>query len=97
MDFNASLLADYNDDAAHAALETYGDAFRYQLAAALHLSDWAERMSDPEDPIHETMDAQEIQGWINAIHHVAGYLRQGYYLPGGLHFEQVVSERQSPD
>ena len=22
-------------------------------------------MSDPEDPIHETMDAQEIQGWIN--------------------------------
>jgi hypothetical protein len=38
----------------------------------------------------------EIRGWVNALHAVAAYLRQGYYLPGGSLFEEVVGERQPP-
>jgi hypothetical protein len=43
-DFNAGLLADYDDDKARAELQRHGDAFRFQLIAALHLSEWAERL-----------------------------------------------------
>ena len=104
-DFNAGLMADYDDEKARADLEKYGDAFRFQLIAALHLSDWAERLDDPDDPIRKSMDVREtrgwvnereIHGWVNALQAVAAYLRQGYYLPGGNLFEEVVSKRQPP-
>ena len=39
------------------------------------------------------MDEKEVRGWVNALQNVAAFLRQGYYLPGGIHFEQVVRER----
>jgi hypothetical protein len=104
-DFNAGLLADYDDDKARAELQRHGDAFRFQLIAALHLSEWAERLDDPDDPLRKSMDIREsrgwvsdaeIRGWVNALHAVAAYLRQGYYLPGGSLFEEVVGERQPP-
>jgi hypothetical protein len=39
------------------------------------------------------MDELEVRGWVNALQQVAAYFRQGYYLPGGMQFEQVVRDR----
>jgi hypothetical protein len=94
-DFKAGLMADYDDAQARADLEWHGDAFRYQLVAALHLSEWAETLADESDPIYESMEANEIRGWVNALQNVAAYLRQGYYLPGGKLYDEVVSDREA--
>lgn len=94
LDFNAALMVDYQDELTHERLEEYGDAFRYQLVAALQLSEWAETLADPDDPINRTMNAVEIRGWVNALQNVAAYLRQGYYLPEGRMFEGVVRDRR---
>ena len=89
-DFNAALMADYDDDKAHADLERFGDAYRFQLVAALHLDGWIANLQDPGSPALQSIDEQELRGWVNALQHVAAYLRQGYYLPGGQLFEEVV-------
>lgn len=93
-DFNAALLLDYDDEKARADLEKYGDAFRFQLIAAMQLSDWADRLADPDDPTHRMMDEREIRGWVNALREVAAVIRQGSYLPGGPLYEGVLRERQ---
>ena len=95
-DFNAALMEDYDDAKAHADLETYGDAFRFQLVAALDLDDWAERLEDPDSPLTRTLDELEIRGWVNATRQLAAYLRQGYYLPGGVQYERVLRDRGDP-
>ena len=84
-------MADYDDEKAHADLEKYGDAFRFQLIAARHLDDWAKQLEDPDSPLTAEMDEIELRGWVNAIRNVAAFLRQGYYLPGGQHYEQIVN------
>jgi hypothetical protein len=92
-DFNAALMEDYDDEKAHADLEEYGDAFRFQLVAALHMDAWVERLQDPDSRASRGMDEIEVRGWITALKNLAAFLRQGYYLPGGSFFEQVVSNR----
>lgn len=95
-DFNAALMEDYDDEKARADLEEHGDVFRAQLIAALYLSDLAETLADPNDPTYKSMDALKVSGWVDSLRHVAAYLRQGYYLPGGMHYEEVVRKRQLP-
>lgn len=92
-DFNAALMGDYSDEKAHVDLEKYGDAFRLQLVAALHLDSWAARLQE-DDALARRLDEKEIRGWVNALQNVAALLRQGYYLPDGLHFEEVVRRRR---
>jgi hypothetical protein len=95
-DFNARLMVDYDDERAHTLLEEYGDAFRYQLVAALHIAGWAEELADPENPVRRSIDPTQINGWVYALGHVAASLRQGYYLPGGESFEATV-RREDPE
>ena len=90
VDLNANLMADYDNEGAHADLEKYGDAFRFQLVAALQLSEWAEKLE--ADPIPD-MDPTEMRGWVDALQEVAALLRQGHYLPGGPGFEDVMRDR----
>lgn len=78
----------HDDEEAHANLKKYGDAFRYQLVAALHVDEWAQKLGDPDDPL-PNMHPVEIRGWVNALQNVAAMLRQGNYLPGAA-FEQFV-------
>lgn len=92
-DFNAALMVDYDDEKAHANLERYGDAFRYQLVAALSLDDWVADLQDPDSLASKHLDEIAVRGWVNALQHVAAYFRQGYYLPGGRLFEEVVHRR----
>jgi hypothetical protein len=93
-DFNAAQLADYDDERAHAALENYGDAFRYQLVAALHLDAWADRVEEDDSPAAQTMNPLEVRGYVNALREVAASIRQCAYLPGGIAFESV--QRREP-
>jgi hypothetical protein len=87
LDFNAALMADYDEERAHENLERYGDVFRYQLLMALDISQWAESLADPRGPTRNAMDARQMLGWVDALQNVAACLRQGDYLPGGSRFE----------
>jgi hypothetical protein len=55
-DFNAGLMVDYDDEKAHSDLETYGDAYRFQLVAALHLDEWVASLQDPGSPGSQQLD-----------------------------------------
>jgi hypothetical protein len=92
-DFNAALLADYDDAKAHGDLEKYGDAFRFQLIAALHLDRCVDRLQDPESAASRELDEKELRAWVTALQSVAAFLRQGYYLPDGANYEEVVGDR----
>ena len=89
-DFNAALIVDYDDERTQAALAQHGDAFRYQLTAALHFDTWASRL---EESPSVAMDPAEIRGWINALRNVAAMIRKADYLPGGWAYEDVQKTR----
>jgi len=89
LDFNARNILDYDDARAHAALEEFGDAFRYQLVAALHLDGWADRLEDDDNQVRNTLDPVEIRGWVTSLRNIAATIRMGQYLPVGDAYEQV--------
>ncbi len=62
-DFNAALIEDYDDEKAQVDLETYGDAFRFQLIAALHLDAWVASLQEDE----AILGPGEVRGWVNAL------------------------------
>jgi hypothetical protein len=91
LDFNAALLLDYDDEKAHANLEKYGDAFRYQLVMALHLDAWAARLLEDEGALaREGLSPGETRAWVTALQELAALIRQGAYVPGGSNFDPVV-------
>lgn len=51
---------------------------------------WTERLQDRNSPAAQALDEHELRGWVNALQNVAAFLRQGYYLPGGPHYEDVA-------
>ena len=94
LDFNARNILDYDDERAHAALKEHGDAFRYQLVAALHLDAWADRLEAGDSPATGVVDPATVVGWVNALRNIAAGIRECEYLPGGGAYEQV--QRREP-
>jgi hypothetical protein len=88
-DFNAG--EHYDDERTHAARDKYGDAFRYQLVAALHLDAWADGLEGGDSPAATTMDPVELIGFVNALRAVAALIRRCEYLPGGFAYEGVLN------
>jgi hypothetical protein len=94
LDFNAALMLAYDDEEAHKSLEKCGDAFRYQLVMALHLDAWAARLLEDEGALaREGLSPGETRGWVTALQELAAQIRQGAYLPGGIHFEDIARRK----
>ena len=67
----------------------YGDAFRYQLIAAKHIHEWAERLERPSLAI---IEPEQNEGFVKALREVAAHLRQGEYLPRGTLYEDTIRD-----
>ena len=89
LDFDEKRLVDYDPVKAERALAEHGDAFRYQLVAARHLEQWANRA----DVRTLTNDVRFTDGLVDALRGVAAHLRQGDYLPGGVQYDETVGPR----
>ncbi len=86
LDFDEERMPMYEPAKAERALAEYGDAYRYQLVAALHIQRWAERAEEGRTAGVWT------EGHAKALREIAAHLRQGDYLPGGALYEETVSE-----
>ena len=89
LDFDERMVAKYDAAKARRALEEHGDAFRYQLIAARHMERWADSLEKSGGP---DVDKQFQAGYIRALREVSADLRQGDYLPGGLHHDDIARE-----
>ncbi|MDG9709537.1 hypothetical protein [Streptomyces sp. DH10] len=81
LDFDKSVLADWDEEQAHTAL--HGEAralYRNHLHIAMHLDQWAERVSQQD--VDDT-NAPRMDGFKQALEEIAAHLRQTHYLPGG--------------
>jgi hypothetical protein len=87
-----------NYDAAEArrALEQHGEAYRYQLVAAIDLEDRAQMFS--EQRLSEELGCGYgpvyVDGRAHALREVAAALRRGDYLPDGWLFNSVVPRNE---
>jgi hypothetical protein len=86
LDFDEKRLADYDPVKAERALAEHGDAFRYQLVAARHIEQWANRA----DVRTLTNDERFTDGLVETLRDIAAHLRQGDYLPGGSLYDETV-------
>jgi hypothetical protein len=86
LDFDETRLADYDPVKAERSLAEHGDAFRYQLVAARHIEQWANRA----DVRTLDNDARFTDGVVDALRGVAAHLRQGDHLPGGVQYDETV-------
>ena len=87
LDFDSSNMPKYEPANSERALSVYGDAFRYQLVAAKHIHDWADRLERPSLAI---IEPEQNEGFVKALREVAAYLRQGEYLPRGTLYVDTV-------
>ena len=89
LDFDSSDMPKYEPANTERALSVYGDAFRYQLVAAKHIHEWADRLERPSPAI---IDGERNEGFVKALREVAAHLRQGDYLPRGTLYEDTVRD-----
>ncbi|MEU9441260.1 hypothetical protein AB0D42_10135 [Streptomyces sp. NPDC048304] len=77
--FDTGDLEDWDEQRARAALGgRHGALYRNHLRIAQHLDAWAEAEGRRTD-----VDAHYRAGYTQALHDMAAFLRQTYYLPPG--------------
>ena len=86
LDFDETRLDNYDPVKAERSLAQHGDAFRYQLVAARHIEQWADRA----DVRTLTNEERFTDGLVAALREVAAHLRQSDYLPGGVQYDETV-------
>lgn len=77
LDFDTGTLEDWDEERARAALDgRHGELYRNHLLIALKLDQWARAEGERTDT-----DARHRAGYVQALHDMAAFLRQTYYLP----------------
>jgi hypothetical protein len=74
-------------------LAEYGDTYRYQLVAAIHYEELAQMFTEQKEikPYQKALGSPDyVDGLILAYSQVAGSLRCGDFLPGGLAFDLIA-------
>jgi hypothetical protein len=84
------LLLEFADDEealawAQATLAKFGDAFRYQLIMALHFEHQAAHLEELRagGQLGKLGEERYMEGYVEALRHIAANLQSGDYLPGG--------------
>jgi len=81
----------YDPAEARQALAGHGDAYRYQLVAAIHLEGLARMFEEQIALNQKSLGTPEfVAGRILSLREVAGNLRCGEFLPGGLLFDEIT-------
>jgi hypothetical protein len=92
-DFDADRLAQFDPAKARQQLAEQREAFRAQLVAARWIEGWLQRM----DGDRFAGDNEEFQdGFTTALREVAGNLRQGDLIPGGVLHDETDDGRLGP-
>lgn len=90
----------YDPQEARRQLAEYGDIHRYQLVPAIELEEQAQMLTE-QGHIEPWQDVLGTPDWnasrIAAFAEVAGLLRCGQYLPGGICFDSVVPRIEPSD
>ncbi len=90
----------YDPAEARRNLVKHGDAYRYQLVAAIHYEELAQMFSEQREikPYQKELGTPDyVAGLILAYSQVAGSLRTGSFLPGGHPFDMVVPRIEPGD
>lgn len=90
---DGELPEGYDPDDARRALAEHGDAYRFQLVAAIHYEELVTMFSEQKEikPYQDVLGTPDyVNGLIEAYRQVAGSLRSGSFLPGGGPFREVV-------
>jgi hypothetical protein len=94
--YDPAECADDRPDESERLLTEYPDPFRAQLAAAKWLAWWADRCESEDNPTRAMApgwpESEYGKGYITAIRDIVCYLRQGYLMPGGMHYDEMFSE-----
>ncbi|MEU1573283.1 hypothetical protein ABZ519_19345 [Streptomyces collinus] len=81
LNFDASVLADWDEEQAQAVLNGEARAlYRNHLHIAMHLDQWAQRLSQQDV---DDIDAPRMDGFKQALEEVAAHLRRTDYMPRG--------------
>lgn len=93
------LLLDFTDREeamaeARAELEKYGDAYRFQLIAALSLQHQAAYLEELRAGDQIKGHEVRLEGYVEALRHIAENLRDGYYLPGNPGHDDTIEGRE---
>ena len=96
LDYDPAECADDRPDESERLLTEYPDPFRAQLAAAKWLAWWGDRCESDSNPAAAVSpgwaESDSGKGYVHAIRDIVCYLRQGYLMPGGMHYEEMFSE-----
>lgn len=76
-------------------LERFGDAYRFQLVAAIHLNHQAAYLEELRagGQLEGAYTPERWDGYIEALRHISEGLRDGGYLPGGSMFDDTIEGR----
>jgi hypothetical protein len=79
---------------AREALEKFGDAYRYQLVAAIHLNHQAAYLEELRagGQLERAHSPDYWTGYTEALRHISEGRRDGGY-PGGPHFDDTIEGR----
>jgi hypothetical protein len=96
LDYDPAECADDRPDESERLLTEYPEAFRAQLVAAKWSAGWADRCESENSPLAAMAphwaESGFGKGYVTAIREIVCYLRQGYLMPGGLHYDEMFSE-----
>jgi hypothetical protein len=95
LSFDFAALGDFDVDDARRQLKTFGDAYRFQLVAALDLERRADELGRPGATAlyWPKPDVEQVHSYQAALRDVAAWLRCGEFLPGGWVFDHMSPDK----